>query len=111
MNSNSQQKRIAFGYNRGPINQIELHPGQAAAVALIFKAYAEGDSIAQIAGMLEAAKIPSPQNKPTWGKQAISNVLSNPHYLGEAPYIQIVDQELYDQVQAIKSKHASNHRR
>jgi hypothetical protein len=104
MNSQSEQNRIAFGYNRGPANQIELHPGQAAAVALIFKAYADGDSITQIASMLEAAEIPSPQNKAKWGKQTISNILSNAHYTGIVPYIPIIEQELYDKVQAIKEK-------
>ena len=108
MNPNSEQNRIAFGYNRGRRNQIELHPGQAAAVKLIYMMYAEGKSIAGIKEVLEDMWIPSPQNKPKWGKQTISNILSNAHYLGGEHYIQVIDQELYNQVQAIKIKRTSN---
>ena len=102
MNPNSEQKRIAFGYNRGRRNQIELNPGQAAAVKLIYMMYAEGKSIAEIKEILESIHIPSPYNKIKWSKQTISNILSNPHYLGGEPYIPIVDQKVYDQVQVIK---------
>ena len=106
MNIDSEQKRIAFGYNRGPINQIELHPAQAMTVKLIFESYASGKSIIEIATMLASAGIPSPQNRPTWGKQTISNILSNSHYLGEAPYIPIIEQALFDKVQDIKNSKA-----
>lgn len=106
MNSNSNQKRIAFGYNRNPANRIELHSGQAAAVKLIYQSYADGMSIAAIAEMLESAGIPSPQNKPAWSKQTIANILSNPHYLGDADYPRIIEAELYDTVQALKEERA-----
>ena len=42
MNSNSGQKRIAFGYNRNSKNEIVIHQGQAAAVKLIFFFFLEG---------------------------------------------------------------------
>ena len=103
MNPNSKQKRIAFGYNRGYRNQIELYIGQAAAVKLIYEWYIDGKSIAEIAEILESLNIPSPQNKPKWGKQSLSNIISNPHYLGGEAYIPIIDQELYDEVQTIKN--------
>lgn len=104
MNSNSDQRRIAFGYNRDQTNRIILHTGQAAAVKLIYQSYADGQTITAIAEMLKNAGIPSPQNKPTWGKQTIANILSNPHYLGDADYPRIIDTELYDAVQRIKEK-------
>ena len=103
MNPSSNQKRIAFGYNRGPINQVILHSGQAAAVKLIFQLYSEGSSIAKIAEILESADIPSPQNKPKWGKQTISNILSNPHYLGDDIYPEIIEKGLFDEVQKRKA--------
>lgn len=53
MNAESAQKRIAFGYNRGPTNQIEPNVGQANVVKLIFAWYLEGKSLNQIADMLE----------------------------------------------------------
>ena len=61
MNPASAQKRIAFGYNRN--YGIELNPGQAGCVRLIFTYYDEGKSLAEIKGILEGMSIPSPQNK------------------------------------------------
>ncbi len=108
MNSASNQKRIAFGYNRNEANKIELHLGQAAAVELIYKSYIGGMSIAEIVGMLEGIAAPSPQNKPKWGKQAIANTLSNPHYLGDDNYPKIIDFELFNEVQELKAKRKPN---
>ena len=69
MNPTSEQKRIAFGYNRHE-NRIVINEGQAAFVKLIFDYYLQGNSLSQIKAILEGLGIPSPQNKPTWGKQA-----------------------------------------
>lgn len=79
MNPNSDQKRIAFGYNR-EYGKMVLHEGQCACVNLIFMNYLEGVSINKIKEILENSGIPSPLNKAKWGKQAIANILSNPHF-------------------------------
>ncbi len=110
MNSNSKQKRISFGYNRGPANQIELHPTQALAVKLIYESYADRQSIASIIKMMENAEIPSPQNKSRWSKQTVANILSNPHYVGSTDYPQIIEQILYNSVQTQKTKRAQGNR-
>lgn len=60
---------------------IVINSGQAAAVQLIFSYYLEGKSLREIKEALEAAGIPSPQNKQIWGKQTLANILTNPHYL------------------------------
>ncbi len=101
MNPNSTQKRIAFGYNRN-YGKIVLNEGQAAAVKLIFMYYLEGKSLGEIKDILEGMNIPSPYNKRTWGKQMLSNLLSNPHYLGSEIYPALISQEQFDQVQGIK---------
>lgn len=106
MNPASDQKRIAFGYNR-VYGRIVINKGQAAAVELIYIWYSEGRSIGEIKEMLEGMNIPSPLNKPSWGKQVLSNILSNPHYLGADPYPAIISQELFDAVQTIKSTKAA----
>lgn len=105
MNPASAQKRIAFGYNRN--YDIELNPGQAGCVWLILSYYDEGKSLAEIKDILEGMNIPSPQNKKVWGKQTISNILSNPHYLGSDEYPKIIEQDLFDRVQARKASHNS----
>ena len=103
MSGSSKQRRIAFGYNRGPIDQIEFHPTQKFAVQLIYQAYADGQSIAGIVDMLEGAGIPSLQNQTSWGKQTLANILSNPHYVGDGVYPPIITQELHASVQQAKA--------
>ena len=104
MNIHSEQKRIAFGYNRGPINQIEINEGQAGVVKLIFNWYCEGKSLSQIADILSGMFVPSPQNKQTWGRQVLSNILSNAHYIGEDDYPKIISSEQFQIVQKIKKQ-------
>ena len=66
MNPQSEQKRIAFGYNRGPSNQIEINEGQAAAVKLIFDWYCERKSLARIAELLTDMHVPTAHNRQAW---------------------------------------------
>ena len=106
MNPESNQKRIAFGYDRFN-GRIVINEGQAAVVKLIYTWYAEGMSLGEIKKTLEDMSIPSPQNKPIWSKQALSNILSNEHYLGSDIYPVLVDDELFVAVQSIKNTKAS----
>lgn len=106
MNANSNQKRIAFGYNRNGRNEIVLHEGQAAAVKLIFQYYIEGCSIALIKQRLEGMGIPSPLNGKTWGKQTLANILSNPHYTGDEIYPIIITEEQFLLAQELKKERA-----
>ena len=103
MNPASAQKRIAFGYNRDG-NKIVVNEGQAACVKMIFDYYLEGKSLFAIKEILEGVGIPSPQNKPSWGKQTLSNILSNPHYLGSEKYPALITQDVFDKVQELKTK-------
>ena len=95
MNPDSKQKRISFGYNRASNGKILIHKGQSAVVSLIFSYYLEGKSLSDIIDIFEDIGIPSPQNKPRWGKQTLSNILSNIHYVGSDIYPAIIDQETY----------------
>ena len=106
MNPNSAQKRIAFGYNRD-YGKVAINKGQAAAVKLIFMYYLDGKSLAEIKDILEGLWIPSPQNKPKWGKQVLSNILSNVHYLGSDIYPPIITQADFDKAQEIKNTKAA----
>ena len=106
MNPQSKQKRIAFGYMRLANNQIAIHEGQAAALKLIYAMCAEGKSLAEIKDILEGMSIPSPQNRKNWGKQCLSNLLSNPHYLGTDEYPALISKEQFNLVQGIKAQRA-----
>lgn len=102
MNPNSEQKRIAFGYNR-EYGKIVCYETQALCVKLIFMFYLEGRSISNIKEVLESIGLPSPKNNPKWGKQVIANILSNPHYTGTDGYPQIITPEDFEEVQKIKA--------
>ncbi|MBE6824392.1 MAG: hypothetical protein E7513_03490 [Ruminococcaceae bacterium] len=102
MNPNSEQKRIAFGYNR-EYGKIVCYKTQALCVKLIFMFYLEGRSISNIKEVLESMGLPSPLNRPKWGKQVIANILSNPHYTGIDGYPQIITPEDFEEVQKIKA--------
>ena len=100
------QKRITFGYNRGPVNQIEINDAQAITVKLIYEYYAERLSISAISQKLESHGIPSPYNNPKWGTQAIANILSYERYVGDDDYPAIISQDLFDRVQKIRLSRA-----
>jgi site-specific DNA recombinase len=96
------QRRIAFGYNRGPVNQIEINEAQALTVKLLYEYYAEGLSLRAIAEKLESHGIPSPYNNLKWGTQAIVNILSYERYMGDIDYPAIIDRDLFERVQVTR---------
>lgn len=96
------QKRITFGYNRGPVNKIEINDAQAMTVKLIYEYYAEELSIRAISEKLESHGIPSPYNNHKWGTQALANILSYERYVGNEDYPAIISRDLFDRVQAIQ---------
>lgn len=102
-----KQKRISFGYTRNEMNEIMIYKEQAEVVKLIFELYSFDQSLLKISKHLEMYRIPSPSNKPLWGKQIINNVLSNGNYTGNADYPRIITEELWDSVQ--NKKHNSGY--
>lgn len=100
------QKRIAFGYNRGFSNKIEINELQAMTVKLIYGLYAEGESMGSISTRLETCSIPSPYNNPKWGKQTILKILSYERYMRDGDYPKIIDEELFDKVQSVRLEKA-----
>lgn len=98
-----KQKRISFGYTRNDMNEIVIYEEQAEVVKLIFELYSFDQSLAKISKQLEIYHIPSPTNKPVWGRQIVNNVLSNANYLGNSDYPQIITEELWNAVQNKKN--------
>lgn len=98
-----EQKRISFGYKRNDKNEIVVYKEQAEVVKLIFELYSFNQSLSKISKHLEMYRIPSPSNKPLWGRQIINNVLSNANYLGNSDYPQIITEELWNSVQFKKN--------
>ena len=98
-----KQKRISFGYTRNDMNEIVIYEEQAEIVKLIFELYSFDQSLAKISKQLGMYHIPSPNNKPVWGRQIVNNVLSNANYLGNSDYPQIITEELWNAVQNKKN--------
>ncbi len=72
-------------------------------VKLIFELYSLDQSLSKISKHLEMYHVPSPSNKPLWGRQIINNVLSNENYLGNSDYPRIINEELWNSVQNKKN--------
>ncbi len=70
----NKQKRISFGYTRNDMNEIVIYEEQADVVKLIFELYSLNQSLSKISKHLEMYRVPSPSNKPLWGRQIINNV-------------------------------------
>ena len=109
---------IAMGYKIGSDKRFEIDENAAAIVRRIFSEYAAGKTFAEICGGLNSAGY-----KTTRGKQfrngTISRILGNRKYIGEytlngvtesSECPQIIDRELFDNVQELLGKHKSNHR-
>ncbi len=103
MVSNYTAQNLYFGYKCGK-NSYEIYEAQAAAIKWIFHLYLNNNSLSDISESLQELKICSPRNKLVWGKQIISNILSNPVYVGTDDYPQIITKEDFDAAQVIKAK-------
>ena len=75
-------------------------------VKLIFELYPFDQLLTKISKHLEMRHIPSPSNKPLWGKQIINNVLSNLNYIGNSDYPRIITEELWNAVQNKKNNNS-----
>ncbi len=101
-----KQKRISFGYTRNEMNEIVIYKKQAEVVKLIFELYSFDQSLSDISKHLEMYRIPSPSNKPVWGRQIINNVLSNENYIGNIDYPPIITDELWNSAQNKKNNNS-----
>lgn len=89
---------ITYGY-RLVDGQMEMDPGRAEMVHLIFDTYDKGESIRQITKMLKDQKVPSTHGEPSWSPSLTRKVLNNRDYLGTELYPQMIENELFGRVQ------------
>lgn len=99
MNSESKQKRIAYGYYRDIDGRIRIHEHYAAYVRLIFIYRSNGESLGSIKKKFETVGVLIPHGGKTWSRQTLQNILSNPHYMGDDVYPQIITPEQFNEVQ------------
>ncbi len=75
-------RRKCYGYDVTPDGSLAINPGEAEIVRWIFGRYHAGDSLGQIADVLERKGVLSPTGRPKWSREAISKLLSNEKYTG-----------------------------
>jgi site-specific DNA recombinase len=76
--------RAPTGYKRGAGGRLEPVKKDAAVVAEVFRRRAAGASYSELAGLLEHKRVRGPYDNPHWTTVAVSKLLQNPVYLGEA---------------------------
>ena len=71
-----------YGYCRNKNGDLELIPGEAAVVRLIYDYHRQGMSLRRIARELYSKGILSPRGKPDWSIETIRRILQNEKYYG-----------------------------
>lgn len=93
-------RNIPFGYMmRG--GKYIAEPAESEAVRQIFEMYLNGMSLKSIAAEMT---VPYNADKLLWNKNMVSRILENKRYLGDRTYPQIVEQEIFDRANAIKTE-------
>lgn len=94
-----KNRNIPFGYcminGKYAVNSVE-----ADAVKQIFSEYSDGKSLNEIAAEMTVLYQSS---KPLWNKNMVKRVLENRRYIGECGYPQIIENQIFNDVQNIKS--------
>lgn len=94
-----RNRNIPFGYcminGKYAVNAVE-----SAAVKRIFTEYSDGKSLNEIAAQMT---VPYHSDKPIWNKNMVKRVLENRRYIGECGYPQIIESQIFNDVQNIKS--------
>ena len=78
-----------------------INSAEASAVKQIFTEYSDGKSLNEIAAKMTVSYH---SNKPIWNKNMVKRVLENRRYIGECGYPQIIESQIFNDVQNIKSR-------
>lgn len=72
--------RKCYGFVKTKDSEFVVDAQESAVVVMIFDCFLNGQSLSQIAAMLESKGIPSPSGKATWSRKVLSSLLSNKKY-------------------------------
>ena len=75
-------KKVKIGTGKNSYHTLEIVPDQADAVRLMFKLYISGEGFTNIAKALDDYGV-KPLNASHWSPAAISDMISNPLYIGK----------------------------
>ena len=87
---------IGFRMRNG---KIYVEEEKAKVVREIFDNYLSGISTYAIAKELTAKGFPNANNKPSWNHGSVGKILENIKYLGDEMYPQMIETEIFEQVQ------------
>ena len=87
---------IGFRMRNG---KIYVEEEKANVVRKIFDDYLSGNSTYAIAKELTAKEVPNANNKPSWNHGSVGKILENIKYLGDEMYPQMIETEIFEQVQ------------
>lgn len=93
------QRHTPLGY-RIQNGKAEIEPETAGLVREVFTAYLTGTSTYRIAKDFTQRGILNANHKPSWSHGSIGNILENRKYLGDEFYPPLIEQHVFDQVQA-----------
>lgn len=93
-------RNIPFGYMmRG--GKYIAEPAESETVRQIFEMYLNGMSLKSIAAEMT---VPYNKDKILWNKNMVSRILENKRYTGDETYPQIIEPDIFDRANAIKSE-------
>ena len=93
-------RNIPFGYMmRG--GKYLAEPAESEAVRQIFEMYLNGMSLKAITAEMT---VPYNADKLLWNKNMVSRILENKRYTGDDTYPQIIEPDIFDRANAIKSE-------
>lgn len=92
------QRHMPIGYKLAD-GKIQLDEQKAAVVKRIFADYLSGVSTSALAKRLTEMGFPNANSKASWNHGSIGRILENVKYLGDEFYPQMIDAEMFDQVQ------------
>lgn len=87
---------IGFRMRNG---KIYVEKEKAKVVRKVFVDYLSGLSTYAIAKELTAKGFPNANNKPSWNHGSVGKILENIKYLGDEMYPQMIEKEIFEQVQ------------
>ena len=103
-----RNRRIVFGYKMAN-GEICTEPLERQAVEMIFKEYISGNSLKTIGRELNERNVEYYKNEPAiWNASMIKRIIENKSYLGTWKYPQIIEQDIFDKANQIKSQRANN---
>ena len=92
------QRHIPLGYSIQNGRAV-IQPETAEIVRKVFEAYLNGTSTYRIAKELTGQQILNASGQPSWNHGSVGKILDNCRYLGDELYPQMIEQEIFEQVQ------------